>query len=509
MGLRPFEPALRHPGNRTVQYACHSFASLGVHELPTASLRFTATTASLSAQRCTADAAAPPVEVHWVEERQPASRKPSKRPRKQSQKPALELTLKNRGSLPAAVVASLPAAALPTTLDGKPLASAAFHRRLPEDVTPSLPGSMGEQISFVTVAAGVPPRTNAALCRCVPDADLLDGFVFLAGVDTPHPDPEHWDGHQIGFPLGGAGPWLCTQGFGGAGHHKGPTSHHAVDFACDANTPVCAVADGAVLSVTDSKRIGAAHVDLLPEANTIELRLNATGAVAVYLHLSAGSACVSVNQQVKAGDVLALSGNTGFTTGPHLHLQLNEPAESDDTRQPKTVMFSFSDSLHPFGVVPVAGYWYDQQGLVQMTQEPVPYRQPLPWAEALNRLLSSDKLHAPLDADDALHLARDGFLWLKPEGIDKGCSTTCDESDEEALRAFPSEHSCFVCNVVAAVDLLQCSVKSNQSRFAARGSVPAVYLSCACNFERDDATGEIFSYEICIMDHQVPHFASD
>ena len=44
-------------------------------------------------------------------------------------------------------------------------------------------------------------------------------------------------------------------------------------------------------------------MDLLPEANTIELQLD-DGAVAVYLHLQTGSARVKAGDRVSAGDVL-------------------------------------------------------------------------------------------------------------------------------------------------------------------------------------------------------------
>ena len=39
----------------------------------------------------------------------------------------------------------------------------------------------------------------------------------------------------------------------------------------------------------------------------------------VYLHLKKGSVCVREGQRVKVGSALALSGNTGNSTGPHLH----------------------------------------------------------------------------------------------------------------------------------------------------------------------------------------------
>jgi len=152
------------------------------------------------------------------------------------------------------------------------------------------------------------------ICSCCAGADEMDGFVYLAGAETAHPDPDTWRGHLLNFPLHEEGRrWMCTQGFGGAGHHKGCAMHHAVDFECDVGTPVCSVAAGTVILADTSKRVGAGHVDLLPEANIIEVE-HEDGSIAVYLHLAHGSACVQPGDKVQAGSQLALTGNTGFTT---------------------------------------------------------------------------------------------------------------------------------------------------------------------------------------------------
>ena len=59
-------------------------------------------------------------------------------------------------------------------------------------------------------------------------------------------------------------------------------------------------------------------------ANFVRI-LHDDGTMALYAHLKAEAAMVRVGQQVRRGQLIGLSGNTGFTSGPHLHfvLQVN------------------------------------------------------------------------------------------------------------------------------------------------------------------------------------------
>ena len=81
--------------------------------------------------------------------------------------------------------------------------------------------------------------------------------------------------------------------------------HLGTDFAVPIGTPVKAPQDG-VVSRSGSDNMNGTFVEI-----------NSGGVIHSLLHLSQSK--VSSGQQVKKGQVVGLSGNTGYSTGPHLH----------------------------------------------------------------------------------------------------------------------------------------------------------------------------------------------
>lgn len=81
--------------------------------------------------------------------------------------------------------------------------------------------------------------------------------------------------------------------------------HLGTDFAVPVGTPVRAPQDGTVT------RTGQDNM------NGIFVEINSGNVVHLLLHLSKSK--VSSGEQVRQGQVVALSGNTGHSTGPHLH----------------------------------------------------------------------------------------------------------------------------------------------------------------------------------------------
>lgn len=109
------------------------------------------------------------------------------------------------------------------------------------------------------------------------------------------------------------------QGYGGRFSHTDAQNLYAVDFAAPIGTPVLAARDGVVMQVaSDYEKAGLNRERYGGRANFIRIAHD-DGTMALYAHLKADGVLARTGQRVRAGQQIGLSGNTGFTTGPHLH----------------------------------------------------------------------------------------------------------------------------------------------------------------------------------------------
>lgn len=124
------------------------------------------------------------------------------------------------------------------------------------------------------------------------------------------------------FAMPTKGVW--TSGFG----YRWGVLHGGIDIANSIGTPVLAASDGVVISAGPYAGYG----------NMVKVR-HSDGTVTLYGHLSSWS--VDVGERVWAGDQIAKMGNTGNSTGPHLHFE---------------VLLNGSDRVDPVG-------WLAKRGL--------------------------------------------------------------------------------------------------------------------------------------------------
>lgn len=131
------------------------------------------------------------------------------------------------------------------------------------------------------------------------------------------PEAEHEAGtvYRAPYALGQSFP--VSQAYPQGNSHRG-VGAHAVDFAMPEGTAVHAARAGVVVEIAyKSFRGGTSEADA-ERANLVRI-MHADGTFAVYAHLAPNSVRVRPGDAVKLGEYIADSGNTGFSSGPHLH----------------------------------------------------------------------------------------------------------------------------------------------------------------------------------------------
>ncbi|MDX2004097.1 MAG: M23 family metallopeptidase [Meiothermus sp.] len=111
-----------------------------------------------------------------------------------------------------------------------------------------------------------------------------------------------------------------SQGYAGGFSHRDELEF-SLDFAMPEGTPIHAAREGVVIAVQSIYSAGGPDPALRAKANYITI-LHPDGSFAHYAHLRFNGSVVTVGQQVERGQLIGYSGNTGFSSGPHLHFHV-------------------------------------------------------------------------------------------------------------------------------------------------------------------------------------------
>ena len=167
----------------------------------------------------------------------------------------------------------------------------------------------------------VPPQSDGFFLM---DLDAVDQaqerslryrYAYVLG----DPAAEHRPSTAYRAPYAVAGNYVVSQAYPQAITHTTPDSRYAVDFAMPIGTDVYAARGGVVIEVASTNyKAGTDPSDEGAQANLVSI-LHEDGTYAVYAHLNWNSIRVRPGERVSRGQYIADSGNTGFSTGPHLH----------------------------------------------------------------------------------------------------------------------------------------------------------------------------------------------
>ncbi|HEX8437684.1 M23 family metallopeptidase [Archangium sp.] len=142
-----------------------------------------------------------------------------------------------------------------------------------------------------------------------------------------NPRAMHDDSVLYQLPMASGRPVRVLQGYDGEFSHSG-SSRYSVDFDLPEGSPVHAARQGVVVQVVQTFTTAGTDASYREQdkANRVLVR-HPDGTLGYYGHLKPGGAVVQEGQSIAAGQLLGLSGNTGFSKGPHLHFEVRRPID--------------------------------------------------------------------------------------------------------------------------------------------------------------------------------------
>lgn len=133
--------------------------------------------------------------------------------------------------------------------------------------------------------------------------------------------------YNYGLPFLKAKRYKVLQGQNTNFTHKGSFSKFAIDFKMDIGQTICAIRDGKVIRIKENFNEGGKEKKYKNKANFIVIAHN-DGTFSQYVHLKKDGVIVQEGENVKKGQAIGFSGNTGMSTEPHLHFAVYKPTKN-------------------------------------------------------------------------------------------------------------------------------------------------------------------------------------
>ncbi|MFQ3213597.1 MAG: murein DD-endopeptidase MepM/ murein hydrolase activator NlpD [Marivirga sp.] len=132
------------------------------------------------------------------------------------------------------------------------------------------------------------------------------------------------------------------QGYNGSGTHRGI---NAIDFNLMVGDTIYAAREGFAYDIKEDSNKGGNNLSYEKDGNYIYI-YQPDGTLGKYVHLKQNGALITTGDSIAIGQAIGLSGNTGYSSGPHLHFTVVHNKDFI----PKTLSVSFLN--------------YDQKGFI-------------------------------------------------------------------------------------------------------------------------------------------------
>jgi len=158
-----------------------------------------------------------------------------------------------------------------------------------------------------------------------------------------------------------------TQGYDGKLSHNGDLTF-SIDWTMPLKTPIYSARKGIIAEIVDGFGEGKFEKEYLDKANYIFV-LHEDGTIGNYAHLHAGSINLKVGDIVNTGDFLGLSGNSGYSSAPHLHFNIFVP---NNGYSYKTIPVKFKHYYNKNGEILKEGNIYFHHDELELPEKDLP-----------------------------------------------------------------------------------------------------------------------------------------
>ncbi len=154
------------------------------------------------------------------------------------------------------------------------------------------------------------------------EADGTWSYNYIYNWSRGDIHAEHDESYRYAMPFDPDERFYVTQSCNGDFSHYDAQAY-AIDFGMPEGTAIYAARSGKVVLVVEKYDEGGPGPEYQAYGNEVSIQ-HKDGTIGIYYHLQYNGAAVDVGDYVEVGEFIGFSGNTGQSTGPHLHFTVTK-----------------------------------------------------------------------------------------------------------------------------------------------------------------------------------------